>query len=210
MKVAKLTFALLLVALMAAPVLAQGGGGGGGGGGRCGGGGGGGGFMMGGGTATALDGLVRAVKRLDGITDDQKSKVDDLAKEYAPKFKALRDKSEAVLTDQQKTDLAAARKAIQDAAPADRRAAFTKVRDVMNGLSQDQKDKQAAVQKDVQALVTEVRGKIEANLTEDQKTKLKAALEARWLRRSRWLRRRWRRCGGNPQRLALDRIEQTD
>ena len=101
--------------------------------------------MMGGGTATALDGLVRAVKRLDGITDNQKSKVDDLAKEYAPKFKALRDKSEAVLTDQQKTDLAAARKAIGDPPPPIINA-FTKVRDVMNGLSQDQEDKQAAVQ----------------------------------------------------------------
>ncbi len=113
MKVARLTFALLLVSLMAAPVLAQAQGGGG----RCGGGGG---FMMGGGTATALDGLVRAAKRLDGITDEQKSKVDAVAKDYAAQFKALRDKSQAVLTEQQKTDLAAARKAIQDAAPEDR------------------------------------------------------------------------------------------
>ena len=85
MKVARLTFALLLVSLMAARF-----GPGPGGGGRRGGGGG---FMMGGGTATALDGLVRAAKRLDGITDEQKSQVHAVAKDYAAQFKALRDKS---------------------------------------------------------------------------------------------------------------------
>ena len=173
MKVARLTFALLLVSLMAAPVLAQAQGGGG----RRGGGGGG--FMMGGGTASALDRTGQGREEAQQDTNSEKSKVNAVAKDYAAQFKALHDKSQAVLAKERQDRPCRSEEGYPRCCTGRSWRQFTKIRDVMNGLSQEQKDKQAAVAKEVQTLVTEVRGKIEPILTDAQKAHFQQLMNRR-------------------------------
>ncbi len=167
MKVAKLVFALLLVCLMTTLAQAQGRQGRGQGGG----------FNMTSGTAQ-LNRLIAAVKRLDGITDDQKTQADALAKEYASAFKDLDAKREKIYTPEQIAARDEAMKKVQDAQGADRRAAFQAVRDAIKPTD-DQQKALTAVTAEVTAKVKEVRGKVDAFLTEDQKTALTAAMNRR-------------------------------
>ncbi len=172
MKVARLAFALAVVCLMAGSVLAQTegdnqGGGRGGRGGR-----GAGGF--GGDAVGMFERLSTAVQKLD-LTADQKEKFEALKKDYAPKFKAIREKSDKILTDDQK----AAIKAAREAKPEDRRAAFQKVRDAMAKMTDDQKKQMEPVAKEGRTLMEEARTKITNILTDDQKAKLREAMGGR-------------------------------
>jgi len=167
MKVARLTFAWLLVSLMAGSALAQPPAGRGSGRGRGPGGFGGGGFER----------LTDAVSKMD-LSADQKDKLETLKKEYAPKFKALREKSEKILTDDQKKARDEAMKAAREAKPDDRRAAYGKIRDAVK-LTDDQKKETESVMKDVRALFEEVQPKVSEILTDEQKAKLKEAMGSR-------------------------------
>ena len=172
MKVARLTIALVSVSLMAALALAQdstqppqrGGRGRGGFGGP-------------GGVAAGFERLSEAVKKLD-LTTDQKDKLEALKKEYTPKFKALRDKAEKILTDDQKKARDEATKAAREATGADRRAAYAKVRDAVK-LTDDQKKQMEAVMKDGRSLFEEARPKVTDILTDEQTAKLKETMGRR-------------------------------
>jgi len=168
MKVAKLTFALVLVSLMAGLALAQntdqpnGGA-------RRGGRGGPGGFG-GGDVAAAFERLSSAVQKLD-LTSEQKEKFEALKKEYAPKVKAIHEKADKIFTDEQRTAIKTAR----EAKPEDRRAAFQKLRDTLK-LTDDQKKQLEPVAKEGRTLLEEVRTKVANTLTDEQKTKLREAM----------------------------------
>jgi Spy/CpxP family protein refolding chaperone len=170
MKVARLTIALAVVSLMAGSALAQPPAGQGRGPGR-------GGFGGRGGMAAGFERLMAAVQKLD-LTADQKDKFEALKKEYAPKFKDLREKSEKILTDEQKTARADAMKKAEAATGEDRREAYRKVRDAVK-LTDDQKKQMDSVMKEGRSLFEEARTKITDKLTDDQKAKLKEAMGSR-------------------------------
>jgi len=169
MKVAKLTFALVVVALMAGSALAQnpdqprqGRGGRGPGG------------FGGGDPAGMFERLAGAIQKLD-LTAEQKEKVEALKKEYAPKVKAVKEKMDGVLTADQKSAREAAVKAAREAKGDDRRAAYQKIREAVK-LTDDQKKAMEPIMKDAQTLSQEVRTKFNALLTEEQKTKLRESM----------------------------------
>ena len=111
------------------------------------------------------------------LTDDQKAKLGELKKEYGPKFKEEATKRESLLTDEQK-------KAREEAVKA-AKAAGEKTRDswkdVKNAvkLTDEQKTKMAELRKETEVLHKEVREKITALLTPEQKAQLKEKREQR-------------------------------
>ncbi len=128
MKLAKLSIVVLVFSMMATMALAQppGGGGGRGQGGRGGRGGGNQGLLD-----SALKPLTDAIDKLD-LTDEQKTKIADLKKEYEPKFKDFHDKMVAALTDEQKTKLEEGKKKVAEATGQDR---MTAMRDLMTSVA---------------------------------------------------------------------------
>ena len=140
MKLAKPAFALLLVCLMASLAQAQDRQGGGRG-------------RFGGGSQ--FERLTDAVKKLD-LTADQKTTLEALKTEYSPKFKALKEKADGILTADQKKARDEAIKAAQAATGDNRRAAYQKVRAAVT-LTDDQKKARDVVMKDTRALMTEAR-----------------------------------------------------
>ena len=112
------------------------------------------------------------------LTSEQKDKLEALKKEYAPKFKALREKADKILTDDQKKARDEAIKAAREATGHDRRAAYQKVRDAVK-LTDDQKKQMESVMKEGRALIEEVRPKVSDVLTDEQKTKLREAMGTR-------------------------------
>ncbi len=103
------------------------------------------------------------------LTDDQKAKVKALRKEYGPKFHAAAD---SVLTDEQKTARADAIKA----AKAEGKKGAEAHKAVANAvkLTDDQKCK---IKEAMKPLNKEVKDKLMAILTQEQKYKLKKACE---------------------------------
>jgi Spy/CpxP family protein refolding chaperone len=105
------------------------------------------------------------------LTDDQKAKVEEVKKEYGPKFKEARGNRDSMLTeDQQK----ARDEAVQAAKAAGKRGEEVRMAaKAAVTLTDEQKAKMADVRKDVQALRKEAREKIMAILTPEQKEQLK-------------------------------------
>jgi Spy/CpxP family protein refolding chaperone len=105
------------------------------------------------------------------LTDDQKAKVDDLKKEYGPKLKEAWEKTDAILTADQK-------KAREEAVEA-ARASGKRGPEVMKAaqeamkLSDEQKTKLDAARKDTQALRKAAYEKLMSLLTPEQKETLK-------------------------------------
>ncbi len=172
MKVARLTFALVLVSLMAGLVLAQdtqqqpGRGRGRGRGG------------FGGGDAAGMfERLTTAVQKLD-LTAEQKGKIEALKTEYGPKLKAIHEKAENILTAEQKTARDEAMKAARDATGDARRDAYRKVRDAVK-LTDDQKKAMEPVTKEGRELMEKARPAVMAVLTDEQKTKLRESMPGR-------------------------------
>ena len=112
MKVAKLSSMVFVFSLMASMALAQPPGGQGGG--RGGRGGQGGGVMALFTSDSPIKRLTDAIDKLD-LTDEQKTKIADIKKEYEPKFKDIKDKMTAVLTDDQKKAVEDGKKKISEA-----------------------------------------------------------------------------------------------
>jgi Spy/CpxP family protein refolding chaperone len=119
----------------------------------------------------AVDQLDR-VKGLN-LTDDQKTKLADLKKEYGPKCEGARKKFEASLTEDQKK---AQREAMKAARDAHKRGpdAWKAAQEAMK-LTDDQK----ALQANVEALGKEVKEKVDSILTTEQKELLKKGMERR-------------------------------
>ena len=176
MKMARLSVALFLVCALAGTAFAQPRG-------DRGGRGQGGGFGMMMGDGSPMQRLTDTIKKLD-LTSDQKDKLEALKKEYEPKFKAIREKREKILTDDQKKAVADAMKAAREATGDDRRAAYGKVRDAMK-LTDDQKKDMEAVMKEGRDLFEEVRPKVMDVLTDTQKEDLKKLMPQRGARGDR-------------------------
>ena len=111
------------------------------------------------------------------LTDDQKAKLAELKKEYAPKFKEEATKREGLLTDEQKK----AREEAVKAAKASGEKARDSWKDVRGAvkLTDDQKAKMAELRKETETLHKEFREKITALLTPEQKAQLKEKREER-------------------------------
>jgi Spy/CpxP family protein refolding chaperone len=123
---------------------------------------------------------IEKVKGLN-LTDDQKSKIAELKKEYEPKLKEARAKLEGVTTAEQKQ---ARDKAVKEARDAGKRG-----REVFEAgteaqkLTEEQKTKLGAAWKALGDLNKDVHGKVMNLLTPDQKELLKKAREERRSRR---------------------------
>jgi Spy/CpxP family protein refolding chaperone len=115
--------------------------------------------------------FARMLKGID-LSDEQKGKIEELKKEYAPKFKDAWQTTDAVLTDEQKQARTEAMKAA--------RAAGKKGPEVREDiqaamkLTGEQKAKLQAAREAGQALRKEAMDKVKAILTPEQLEKLKA------------------------------------
>ena len=105
------------------------------------------------------------------LTDDQKAKVEEIKKEYAPKVKEARQKMESILTDEQKKARAEAAKAARAAGK--NRDEVRKAAQDAAKVTDEQKAKMAEARKEAGALRKEIREKLTAILTPEQKEQLK-------------------------------------
>ena len=107
------------------------------------------------------------------LTDDQQTKVDALAKDYQPKFKANADKAAAVITPEQKKAREDAVKAAK--AEGKKGKELGKVAAAAVTLTDEQKSTLADVSKAGKSLSKEFHDKVIALLTPEQTDQLKAA-----------------------------------
>lgn len=118
-------------------------------------------------------------RMLQGLTiaDDQKAKLEAIAKEYGPKLMEMMKETD-VLTPEQKKARAEAAKAAKEAGKKGKEAQAAI--DEAVKLTDDQKAKQAEAKKKMGPLQKELREKVMAVLNDDQKEQLKKkALEAK-------------------------------
>jgi Spy/CpxP family protein refolding chaperone len=113
---------------------------------------------------------------LRGVTldDAQKTKVDAIKKDYAPKLAEAAKKAD-VLTEAQKKARADALKAAQDAGKS-RQEIGAAVREAVK-LTDDQKKQQTEATQAMQALAKEMRGKVMEILTPEQKEQVNKNIE---------------------------------
>jgi Spy/CpxP family protein refolding chaperone len=116
-----------------------------------------------------LERLDEMVKNLN-LTDDQKAKLEEIKKEYAPKVKELEQTREGILTPEQKTARAEAMKAARAAGK--RGPEARKDVEAAMKLTDEQKTKMADARKAIEALQKEIHEKVVAILTPEQKAKL--------------------------------------
>ena len=119
--------------------------------------------------------LLERIEKIKGLnlTDDQKSKLADLKKEYAPKVKEAAGKVEGVITDEQKKARDEAMKTARDAGKKGREV-FEAGTAAMK-LTDEQKTKLADARKAMETLTKEIREKVTSLLTPEQKEILKKA-----------------------------------
>ena len=118
----------------------------------------------------------RMLKGLN-LTDDQKAKLEGLKKEYGPKLKDDRQSMESILTEDQKKVRDEVLKAAK-AAGKKPGESWKEVKEAVK-LTDEQKAKLAETRKSMKALHKEIREKIEALLTPEQKEMLKKSREER-------------------------------
>ncbi len=109
------------------------------------------------------------------LTDEQKAKVEDVKKEFAPKAAEIAKKRDAVFTEENKKARAEAEKAAKDAGKNPREVAQA-VREAVK-LTDEQKAKMAELRKEEGALMTQRMDKIKAILTAEQKEQLEKRIE---------------------------------
>ncbi|MBA3312468.1 MAG: Spy/CpxP family protein refolding chaperone [Planctomycetota bacterium] len=104
------------------------------------------------------------------LTDEQKTKVEALKKEYTPKFQALAKKGNDILTKEQKM---ARREAMKEAKAADKKPKEVQAaaQEAMQ-LSDAQKEQMGKVKEETTKLRTEMENKVVALLTPEQKAEL--------------------------------------
>lgn len=110
------------------------------------------------------------------LTDEQKTKVAELEKEYALKMKELREKLDKVLTEEQKQArlnvMKEAREKAKDSKDARRGKELQQaIKDAMK-LSEEQQKKYDEADKQIVALRQEILEKVKPILTDEQKEKL--------------------------------------
>lgn len=104
------------------------------------------------------------------LTADQQTKVDELKKEYGDKLKTLVTARDEILTKEQRKARGDAQKAAKDAGKKGKDIAAAV--DEATQWTDGQKDKYTKAEAEVQTLGAEVKGKVHALLTEEQKAKL--------------------------------------
>jgi Spy/CpxP family protein refolding chaperone len=111
------------------------------------------------------------------LTDDQKAKVEALKKEYEPKFKEGRERTESILTADQKK---AREEAVKTAKAAGKKGpeVWRDAHSAMK-LTDDQKAKMADARKANQALRKEAREKLMTVLTPEQKEQIQKEMKSR-------------------------------
>jgi Spy/CpxP family protein refolding chaperone len=119
--------------------------------------------------------LLDQIGKMKGmnLTDEQKTKLEALKKEYDPKLKEAHDKMDSILTPEQKKARDEAMKARDEAIKAGKSA-----RDAREGfrglkLTDEQREKMGEAMKAAQPLQREVREKVMEILTKEQKELLK-------------------------------------
>ena len=115
-------------------------------------------------------GMLRGVT----LTDEQKTKVEGIKKEYGPKVAEAMKKAD-VRTDEQKKAAADAEKAARDAGKS-RREIAAAARDAVK-LTDEQKAKQKEARQAMMAVMKEVRGKVMDVLTQEQKDQVQKNLD---------------------------------
>ena len=118
----------------------------------------------------AAERIARITKPLT-LTDDQKTKLDDLAKQYDPKFCDAQKKVADVLTADQKTACMAAEKAAKDAGKKGKE--IHQAGEAAVTLTAEQQTKKADAQAAVKSLEKELRVAVLGLLTADQQDQLK-------------------------------------
>lgn len=104
------------------------------------------------------------------LSTEQQTKMNTLKKEFGPKIAELQKKSNDILTKEQRD----ARKAANDKAKTDglKGKAVQEAVDAAIKASPEQKEQLAAVKKELDPIITEVKKQIENLLTPEQKEKL--------------------------------------
>lgn len=110
------------------------------------------------------------------LTDEQKTKVAELEKEYAPKMKELREKLDKVMTEEQKKARLDVMKEAREKAKDNKEAKRGKelaqaIKDAMK-LSEEQQKSYDETDKKIVALRQEILEKVKPLLTDEQKEKL--------------------------------------
>jgi Spy/CpxP family protein refolding chaperone len=116
------------------------------------------------------------VRGLD-LTDAQKAKIEDIKKEFAPKLKAAREKSESILTDEQKKKQAEVFQKARES-----REGFQNIRETLEKelkLTDAQKKQREEARKVSEDLNKAMTDKVTELLTPEQKEKLQKAREQR-------------------------------
>ncbi len=116
------------------------------------------------------------VRGLD-LTDAQKAKIEDIKKEFGPKFKAAQEKQDSILTDEQKKARTEARQKARES-----RESFQNMRETIEKamkLTDEQKKKLDEARKATEELNTALREKVTSILTDEQKKKLEEARQQR-------------------------------
>jgi Spy/CpxP family protein refolding chaperone len=114
-------------------------------------------------------GIMEMLRGIE-LTADQKAKVQDLQKEIGPKMKAIQEKREAIMTDEQKKCLADAMKAARDSGKG--REAFRAAMDSVK-LTDEQKAKMEDVRKEQGEVQKQIHEKLQSILTPEQQEQLK-------------------------------------
>lgn len=104
------------------------------------------------------------------LSAEQQGKVDALKKEYADKLKTLVTARDEILTKDQRKARGDAQKAAKDAGKKGKDAAAAV--DEATMWTDGQKEKFTKAEAEVQTLGAEIKGKVQALLTEEQKAKL--------------------------------------
>ncbi len=107
------------------------------------------------------------------LTDEQKTKVAELEKEYAPKMKELREQLDKVMTDEQKKARLDVMKEAREKGKEGRKGKELQqaIKDAMK-LSEEQQKSYDETDKKITALRQEILEKVKPLLTDEQKEKL--------------------------------------
>jgi Spy/CpxP family protein refolding chaperone len=132
------------------------------------------------GDATArIDYMVRGLD----LTDAQKTKIEDIKKEFGPKLKAAQEKSESILTDEQKKKQTEVFQKARES-----REGFQNIRETLEKelkLTDAQKKQRDEARKASEELNKALMDKVTDVLTPEQKEKLQKAREQRGTRGTR-------------------------
>ncbi len=116
--------------------------------------------------AQLVMGMVRGLE----LDDQQKAKLQEVAKEFAPRFKELRESQAAIITKEQQK---AAQEAVKAArAEGKNRRELMQARQEALKLTEEQKEKMKELGKKQRELLKEIRERMMTFLTEEQKEQL--------------------------------------